>query len=80
MILAIGDERVIAGHGVELRLGGGEIALADLDPPRHEPAEQRIDPVARCLQHLGGGGGGKNEWGFQCDICRHGLGPRGKED
>lgn len=34
--LAIGGERFVAGHRVELRLRGGEIVLADLDPRKRD--------------------------------------------
>ena len=32
VVLAVGGERVVAGHRVEARLGGGEVLAADLDP------------------------------------------------
>ena len=56
VVLPVGGERVVAGHGVEGRLGGGEIVAPDLDPARHQPEQQRVRLLAGRAEQLRGGG------------------------
>ena len=51
VVLAVGDQRVVAGHRVELRLGGGEIVAPDLDPAGEQPAQERVQRRLGRLEH-----------------------------
>ena len=56
VVLAVGRQRVVPGHRVELRLRGGEVVAPDLDPAGHEAAEQGVDASPAVRQHRRGAG------------------------
>ena len=50
VILAVGGERVAAGHAVELGPGGGEVVAAHVDPAGEEVGEERVQRVAGLVE------------------------------